>query len=160
MTESERLLRKGLTLLEEILATLVRIERQRGHAVRFRLNLGPFRKRPLSRGTPMPPVDIADDDHDSITLTPLDAANNEVAFTFTPQNPVAWSTSDAAIMTVSANADGSNVDVATTGKLGAVTITAIGTNPDSTQVKGEQVFNVVTDVPQTFRMNVGVPQRK
>jgi len=108
----------------------------------------------------MPPVSIADDQHDSITVTPLDAAGNEVAFTFTPANPVVWTSSDSTIMTVSPNADGSNVDVETTGKLGAVTISAVGTNPDGTLVKGSQYFNVVTDVPQTFRMNVGTPQAK
>lgn len=167
MTEVERLLRMSHIeqvetnrLLSLVLATLVRIERQRGVAFRFRLDLGPFRKRPLSQGTPMPPVTIADDQHDAITLTPLDAAGNEVPFTFTPANPVVWTTSDATIMTASPNEDGSNADVETTGKLGAVTITATGTNPDGTQVKGSQDFNVTTDVAQSFRMNVGTPQKK
>jgi hypothetical protein len=160
MTEVERWLRKNHEALEAILAVLLRIEKQRGHAFRFRLELGPVRKRKLLQGIPMPPVTIADDEHDSITITPVDAANNEVPFTFTPENPVVWTTSDSTIMTVSANADGSNVDVETTGKLGEVTITAIGTNPDSTLVKGSQVFDVVTSTPQSFRMNVGTPQKK
>lgn len=160
MTEVVRWLRKNHEVLVEILEVLKRIEKQRGHAVRFRLELGPVRKRQLSQGMPMSPVTIADDEHDSITLTPLDAAGNEAPFTFTPENPVVWDTSDPTIMTVSANADGSNVDVETTGKLGVVTITATGTNPDSSQVKGSQEFDVTTSTPQTFRMNVGTPQKK
>jgi hypothetical protein len=163
MTETERWFRKFNATLEQILEVVKQILQavnQRGQAHTFRLNLGPIGKRQLTQGMPMPPVTIADDQHDSITVTPLDAAGNEVAFTFTPANPVKWKSSDETVLTVSANADGSNVDVETTGKLGDVTITATGTNPDSTVVTGSQDFTVTTSVPQTFRLNVGTPQKR
>lgn len=160
MTETERWFRKFNDTIEKILVVVTQIRDQRGKAHSLRLNLGPFGKRQLTQGMPMPPVTIADDQHDSITISALDAAGNEVAFPFTPANPVRFVSSDETIMTVSANADGSNADVETTGKIGTVTITATGTNPDSTLVTGSQDFNVTTDVPQSLRLNVGTPQKK
>lgn len=101
---------------------------------------------------------LTDIEHVAGTLEADDAAGNAVPFTF--PTPPTWSSSDETVITVSPNADGSNADVSTTGKLGTARVTVTGTLADGTAVTGFDDITVTTSAATTFRINFGTPANK
>ncbi len=128
---------------------------------RFRIRFGrPEPRDNLPQGnTHMTQKTITDIDHVAATLDLLDAAGNPLSFDQFPTPPL-WRSSDETIVTVSQNADGSNVDIETTGKLGTVQITAKGTTAAGVEINGIGDLEVVTSGPATFRINFGTASPK
>jgi hypothetical protein len=107
----------------------------------------------LPQGTTHMAKTITDIQHVAVTLAEKDAAGNVVPFDF-PTPPV-WTTSDDTIVTISTNADGSNADISTTGKLGDVTITVNGTTADGRPIVGRGDITVTTSAPTTIELVFG-----
>jgi hypothetical protein len=101
---------------------------------------------------------VADNQHFAVVLEADDVADNPVPFSF-PTPPV-WSTSDPSILTVSANADGSNADVETTGKLGSVQLNVQGALADGTPIVGTLDVQVTTSKAVKFKLIPNPPADK
>jgi hypothetical protein len=101
---------------------------------------------------------LVDNQHVAVTLEADDAAGNPVPFNF-PSPPV-WTSSDETIVTVSPNADGSNADIVTTGKLGTVQVTVKGTTAAGVELTGIGDIEVVAGDARTFKLVFGVPADK
>ena len=101
---------------------------------------------------------LIDNQHVAAVLEADDAAGNPVPFNF-PTPPV-WTSSDETIVTVSPNADGSNADISTTGKLGTAQITVRGTTAAGVEITGIGDIEVVVGDARTFKLNFGVPADK
>jgi len=107
----------------------------------------------LPQGAPNMAKTLTDIQHVSVTLAEKDAAGNVVPFDF--PTPPTWTTSDDTIVTVSVSTDGSNADVATTGKLGDAQITVSGTTADGRPIVGRGDVTVTTSAPTTFELVFG-----
>jgi hypothetical protein len=101
---------------------------------------------------------LTDIQHVAVTLEADDAAGNAVAFDF-PTPPV-WTSTDETVLTVSPNADGSNADVRSTGKLGSAQVNVAGTLSDGTPITGVGDFSVVTSAATTIKLVPGTPETK
>lgn len=101
---------------------------------------------------------LTDIQHVALSLEADDAAGNPVPFVFA--TPPTWQSSDPSIVTVSANAEGSNADVATTGKLGDVQVSVSGTNDAGEAITGLLDISVVTSKATTFKIVAGIPADK
>lgn len=112
----------------------------------------------LPQGTTHMAKTITDIQHVAITLQEKDAAGNVVPFDFPA--PPTWASSDDTIVTVSPSADGSNADVATTGKLGDATITVNGTTADGRPIIGRGDVTVTTSAPATIELVFGDASNK
>lgn len=129
--------------------------------VRLRLVFGRPENRCLPQGTPPmaeTSVTLTDIQHVAVTLEADDAANNPVPLNFA--TPPVWASSDETIVTASPNADGSNADVSTTGKLGTAQVTVTGVNAAGQTITGIGDINVVTSGATTFKLNFGTPADK
>jgi hypothetical protein len=107
----------------------------------------------LPQGTTNMAKTLTDIQHVAVTLAERDAAGNVVPFNF-PAPPV-WTSSDDTIVTVSPSADGSNADIATTGKLGDATVTVNGTTADGRPIVGRGDITVTTSAPTTVELVFG-----
>lgn len=101
---------------------------------------------------------LTDIQHVAVTLAEKDAAGNTVPFDF--PTPPTWASSDDTIVTVSPSPDGSNADIATTGKLGDATITVSGTTADGRPIVGRGDLTVTTSAPTTIELVFGDPANK
>ncbi len=101
---------------------------------------------------------LTDIQHVAVTLAEKDAAGNVVPSDFPA--PPTWASSDDTVVTVSPSADGSNADVATTGKLGTATITVNGTTADGRPIVGRGDVTVTTSAPATIELTFGTPANK
>lgn len=146
MTETKRTLLERLDRNVKLLLSLV----PREVLLVFGL---PKTRANLPQGTPNMAKTLTDIQHVSVTLAEKDAAGNVVPFDF-PTPPV-WTTSDDTIVTVSVSTDGSNADVATTGKLGDAQITVTGTTADGRPIVGRGDVTVTTSAPTTFELVFG-----
>ncbi len=125
----------------------------------FELVFGqPQTRTNLPQGTTHMAKTITDIQHVAVTLAEKDAAGNTTPFDF-PTPPV-WASSDDTIATVTPSADGSNADVATTGKLGTATITVSGMTADSRPIVGRGDLTVTTSAPTTIELTFGDPANK
>lgn len=150
----------GLLLLREnnrLLRALLLI-----FPVKLRLRFGqPETRTNLPQGLPQGihmATTLTDIQHVAVTLEADDAAGNPVTFDF--PTPPTWASSDPTVATVSPSADGSNADVATTGKLGTAQITVSGTTSDGRSVTGIGDVTVVTSGATTFKLNFSTPADK
>jgi hypothetical protein len=112
----------------------------------------------LPQGTTHMAKTLTDVQHIAVTLAEKDAAGNVVPFDF--PTPPTWTSSDDTIVTVSPSADGSNADIATTGKLGDATITVNGTTADGRPIVGRGDLTVTTSAPTTIELVFGEPANK
>lgn len=163
MAETKRsLLERALTLLETILITVVKIEKELRASRKptsLRVTFGtPETRTNLPQGTTMADVTLTDIQHTSGKIDALDGAGNPVPLDF--PTPPTWTSSDPTIVTVSPSADGSNADIATTGKLGTAQITVAGTDAAGDQVTGIGNVTVVTSGAKTFSLTFGTPSNK
>lgn len=101
---------------------------------------------------------LTDVQHVAISLEADDAAGNSVPFNF--PTPPTWSSSDPTIVTVSPNADGSNADVVTTGKLGDAQVSVTGTSASGDALTGLLDVTVATSKATTFKLVAGIPADK
>src|SRR5712664_330597 len=103
---------------------------------KLRLRFGtPETRGNLPQGpTHMSNFTLKDNQHVAVILEADDAAGNPTPFDF--PTPPTWSSSDDTILTASPNADGSNADIATTGKLGSAQITVSGVTTDGRTITG------------------------
>lgn len=175
MTETKRtLLERILHRLEPLITLphqvqlLLDLSREMNHkldrllhppAVRFELVFGqPHPRSNLPQGTTHMATTLKDSEHVSVTLTEKDAAGNPVPFNLPA--PPTWTSSDETIVTVSPNADGSNADVVTTGKLGDAQITVSAALANGTVITGIGNVTVVVGDATTFELTFGVPVAK
>lgn len=112
----------------------------------------------LPQGTTHMAKTLTDIQHVSVTLAEKDAAGNVVPFDV--PTPPTWTSSDDTIVTVSPSTDGSNADIATTGKLGDATITVNGTTADGRPIVGRGDVTVTTSAPATFELVFGDASNK
>lgn len=145
------------TLLERIDAN-VRALLAKQQKRQFTFRIGPVGTRTPTQGNPPMALILTDIQHVAVTLEADDAAGNAVAFDF--PTPPTWSSSDPSIATVSPNADGSNADVATTGKLGDVQISVSGVDGAGDTITGLLDITVVTSRATTFKLVAGIPADK
>jgi hypothetical protein len=124
--------------------------------VRFRI--GPVQPRTLSKGPITMAFILTDIQHVAVTLEADDAAGNAVPFDFS--TPAVWTSTDETVLTISTNADGSNADIATTGKIGAAQVNVLLTMADSSTVKGALDFEVTTSAVSFFKLVPGTPATK
>lgn len=151
MTETKRTLLERLDRNVKLLLSLV--------PGKFTLIFGqPQTRTNLPQGTTHMAKTITDIQHIPVTLAEKDAAGNVVPFDF-PTPPV-WTSSDDTIVTVAPSADGSNADVATTGKLGDAQITVSGTTADGRPIVGRGDLTVTTSAPTTIELVFGDPANK
>lgn len=99
---------------------------------------------------------IKDDQQVSISLAFTDAAGNPAA---APAAAPTWTTSDSAVGTVTANADGSAIVVAV-GPLGSFQAQVAVIMDDGVVVTGTADFQVVADSATTVTLSVGTPESK
>lgn len=146
----------GLSLLGDIDRKL---DRLLGHPpVRFRFRFGAPQDRTNLPQGPTQMTTLTDIQHVAVSLEADDAAGNPVAFSF--PTPPTWASSDPTVVTVSPSVDGSNADVATTGKLGTAQITVTGTNADGNTVTGIGDVTVITSGATTFKLVFSTPANK
>jgi hypothetical protein len=126
---------------------------------RLRLRFGlPETRITLPQGTSTMAQTLVDNERVSVLLEADDAVGNPTAFNF--PTPPTWASSDESIVTVSANADGSNASVVTTGKLGSAQVTVTGINVAGVSITGIGEVNVVPGDATTFKLNFGTPEKK
>lgn len=143
------------SLLKQILRLLKALA---GGDPPVRFLVGPVESRNPTQGTFHMALTMTDIQHTSATIQEKDAAGNPVPADF--PTPPTWTSSDPTIVTVSPSADGSNADIATTGKLGNAQVTVEGVTAKGKTIRGIGDITVVTSDATTVEIAFGVPADK